>query len=585
MRVPAPLQRWLEPWKRSPSVLGRLVLLLGVVDIASAVTRAERSRLETLREVVPNGVVTASGAITLATGLVLVLLSRGLRRRKRSAWLMTVALVSLSIVTHLLKGLDAEEATVSLLLLVALLLQHQAFTAEGDPRTRLRALAALIGLGVAGVLLGTAAIALRDDGLAQPFSLFTSAGAAARSMVGLPTPALWQDNRMGRHDARQTGEMSLVLGLLTGLTTLYLALRPADGEGALTEQDRDRMRALLATHGHRDSLGYFALRGDKSVVWSPTEKACITFRVVGGVMLASGDPLGDPESWPKAQQAFLAIAQRHAWIPAVMGCGELAGRSWSRQGLSALEIGDEAIIDVDTFRLDGRAMRNVRQAVARVQRAGYTCRMTRVGDLSADERDRVREQATAWRGAKVERGFSMALGRFGHEDDGDCVLVTAHLDGELRALLHFVPWGPDGWSLDLMRRDRTADNGLNELMITYALQQAAGLGVRRVSLNFAMFRDALERGEQLGAGPLIRAWRWLLVFGSRWWQIESLYRFNAKFQPQWAPRFVCYPCAADLPRVALATLEAEAFLVRPQLRRRRAVVASLPLLAAPDPRT
>jgi lysyl-tRNA synthetase class 2 len=111
-----------------------------------------------------------------------------------------------------------------------------------------------------------------------------------------------------------------------------------------------------------------------------------------------------------------------------------------------------------------------------------------------------------------------------------------------------------------MRRDRSADPGLNELLIVAALQAAQQMGVRRVSLNFAMFRSALARGERLGAGPVLRVWRGLLVFSSRWFQIESLYKFNAKFQPRWEPRFLVYPRARDLPRIGLAIMRAEAFI-------------------------
>jgi lysyl-tRNA synthetase class 2 len=294
-------------------------------------------------------------------------------------------------------------------------------------------------------------------------------------------------------------------------------------------------------------------------------------------MLASGDPLGDSEAWPGAISAFLDTAAEHAWVPAAMGCSEAAGTAWCRAGLSALEIGDEAIIEVDEFHLDGRAMRNVRQAVTRVERAGYTCQVRRVSEITAAEGESLRRQATAWRGAETERGFSMALGRVGDPSDPDCVAVLAERDGALRAFLHFVPWGADGLSLDLMRRDRDADNGVNELLIVRAIEAAGILGVRRLSLNFAVFRSALERGERLGAGPFLRAWRALLVFASRWFQIESLYRFNAKFRPLWEPRFVCYPTARDLPRVAIAALEAEAFLVWPRfprlLRRDRRPVA------------
>jgi lysyl-tRNA synthetase class 2 len=255
---------------------------------------------------------------------------------------------------------------------------------------------------------------------------------------------------------------------------------------------------------------------------------------------------------------------------------------WVREaGLRALELGDEAVIEVADFTLDGRAMRNVRQMARRVERAGYVTDMRRVADMSPEEIADIRRQAAEWRGAEVERGFSMALGRFGDPDDGSCVAVTARKDGRLAAVLHFVPWGRDGLSLDLMRRDRDADAGLNELLIVTALRGAREMGVSRVSLNFAVFRSALERGGRLGAGPVMRAWRHLLLIASRWFQIESLYRFNAKFHPLWEPRFVCYPTARDLPRVALAALEAEAFIVWPSnyvaLRRarRRAGTAAL----------
>jgi lysyl-tRNA synthetase class 2 len=213
-------------------------------------------------------------------------------------------------------------------------------------------------------------------------------------------------------------------------------------------------------------------------------------------------------------------------------------------------------------------MRGVRQACTKVTRAGYEMQLRRARDISAEEFDRLCRQAEAWRGDAVERGFSMALSRLGDPLDTDTVVATAAKDGHVHGILHFVPWGPDGLSLDLMRRDPTADNGLNEFMIAQVVLRGPELGVRRVSLNFAVFRDALERGERIGAGPILRAWRSLLLVASRWWQIESLYRFNAKFRPYWEPRFISFPSTRDIPRIALAALEAEAFIVRPHRLKR-----------------
>jgi lysyl-tRNA synthetase class 2 len=334
----------------------------------------------------------------------------------------------------------------------------------------------------------------------------------------------------------------------------------------MSADDATRMRALVEREGASDSLAYFALRPDKSVIWSPTGKSAIAYRVVGGVMLASGDPLGDKEAWPGAINAFIERADGHGWIPAALGCGDVAAKAWARAGLAPFELGDEAIVDVESFHLEGRPMRNVRQTVTRVQRLGYTASVVRTGDLTQTRREDLGRQAAAWRGEVTERGFSMALGRIAGTSDPDAVLVVAHdAHGSIRGLLQFVPWGKTGWSLDVMRRDPAAANGVNELMITTALHHAAGLGVRNISLNFAVFRSTLERGERLGAG-FFSVWLLrLLMAASRWWQIESLYRFNAKFQPSWNTRYLCYPTLADLPRVVAATLLAEAF-VRPPRR-------------------
>ena len=134
-------------------------------------------------------------------------------------------------------------------------------------------------------------------------------------------------------------------------------------------------------------------------------------------------------------------------------------------------------------------------------------------------------------------------------------------------MLSLVPWGSNGVSLDLMRRSPQSPNGTIELMVSELAQQAEDIGVNRISLNFAMFRSAFEQGAQLGAGPVARLWRALLVFFSRWWQLETLYRSNMKYQPQWVPRYACYEDARLVPRVGVASVIAEGFLVLPFSRR------------------
>ncbi len=545
---------------RTASVVATLTWLLGVLTVASALLPADRDRLRALTHLVPVQASATATGVAAALGVLLLYLAGGLRRRKRRAWRVAVGVTVLVAASHLLKGLDVEEAAASVGVLAVLLWSRREFYAEGDPASRWLAVRRLPQLLLLDLALGLALLQAYDRRLAGRPSVGDRLREVLLGLVGVSGPVRVRGDR----SSDVITATLLGFGLLTAFVTAYLVLRPAEPVALLSAADEGRLRELLASHGGRDSLGYFALRRDKSVVWSPSGKAAVTYRVVHGVLLASGDPIGDPEAWPGAIAAAVRLAHRHAWVPAVMGCGEQGATAWSRHGLDAYELGDEAVLDVPSFTLDGRPMRGVRQAVGRVGRAGYVAAVRRAADIPAAELAAMVAVADAWRGAGVERGFSMALSRLGDRADADCVVVSAHQDGVLRGLLHFVPWGPDGLSLDLMRRDRTADNGLNEFLIAELLAACPALGVRRLSLNFAVFRSALERGARIGAGPVCRLWRSVLVFASRWWQIETLYRFNAKFQPAWEPRFVSFPSTRDLPRIAVAALEAEAFLVRPR---------------------
>jgi lysyl-tRNA synthetase, class II len=550
-----------------------LALLIGLAYIIEGFrTRVLYRHLEhplhRLTEIAPGVLAVGSRIADVIIGLLLLMLSHGLRRRKRRAWQGAVLLLAASVVIHFLPvGKHLVGAIPAVVLLAILWYFRKEFYAVGDPRTRWRAVWVFGMLVVADIAIGFCYITISSHGLKADYSLGQRLQSVVYSLIGFSGPVHFTTETRTDVFAFLMGG----LGIFTLIVVGYLFLRPARRTDRLSEGDANAIRCLLDKHGERDSLGYFTLRSDKSVVWSATGKSCIGYRVLSGVMLASGDPLGDPEAWPGAINAFLDEAARHAWVPAVIGCSELGAETWCREsgGLTALELGDEAVVNVADFTLQGRSMRNVRQMVTRVSRAGYVAEVRRMGDMPRAEISRLIRQADSWRGSPTERGFSMALGRVGAPGDENCVIATATEDGVLRAILHFVPWGSDGLSLDLMRRDRSAQPGLNDFLIVETIKNAQALGVKRLSLNFAAFRAALERGERIGAGPVMRAWRRTLLFMSRWFQIESLYKFNAKFCPEWVPRFIVFTGTRDIPRIALAALEAEAFLVWPTVEVRR----------------
>jgi lysyl-tRNA synthetase class 2 len=539
------------PWL--VALVVRLAAVFAVLDILHPVGRP---RLESRAL---NGVVNGSifAAAVFAAGAMLVL-AKGLQHRKRRAWVLAVGAVVLGIVTHVpVHRWPVVAVNVAVLLL--LLLARRDFTAISERTGRVAALRVFLVMSSVSVVAGL----FLTSRTAPHSPLGTRLTEVLAGLVGFSP-----DLEFRAANASAITEIALnTLGGLTALLTVACLLAPARKPSTLPAGAEEGLRGLLQKFGSRDSLGYFALRGDKTAIFSPSGKAAVVYRVVGGVTLAAGDPLGDPEAWPAAIQAWLDEAEDYAWTPGVVGASEAGAIAYRRAGLDSLELGDEAVLHLDEFSLDGRSMRVVRQAVNRVRRAGYTLDVRRQRDLGPAELDEARSTAEALRGEDVERGFSMALGRLGDPADPELVVARARDGaGTLVAVLTFVPWGTDGLSLDLMRRAHESENGTVEFVVVGLAEQARDLGVRRISLNFAVFRSVFERGARVGAGPVLRLWHRVLLVASRWWQIESLYRANAKYQPEWVPRFICFRRAGELPRVGMAALEAEAFVQFPRLR-------------------
>jgi lysyl-tRNA synthetase class 2 len=576
MTVTSSRTRTRTPLHWVPAATGWILGVIATASLLSSVSPSIRQLTRVPREFTDKYLFNFPDT-SFAWAFALAVMAGALAARKRIAWWVLVANLVLAVGLDIAAlterdGTQLEDVgeflglTVHVAALAIVLLASGEFWAKVRRGALLKAAAVVVAGNVIGILLAWGLLELfpgsLQPGYRLPYAVNRVSGFAAA------TP----DFFVGRPNVLLNAVFGLfgALALMAAAVVLFQSQR---AENALTGEDELAIRGLLDTWGKNDSLGYFATRRDKSVIFAPNGRAAITYRVEVGVCLVSGDPVGDPRSWPQAIAAWLERCRDYGWAPGVMGASSTGAQAYREADLSALQLGDEAILYPDKFRLSGADMRGVRQAVTRARRAGLTVRMRRHRDLSAEEMAQVIARADAWRDTETERGFSMALGRLGDTADGDCLLVEALQGddaggaGQVVGMLSFVPWGPSGLSLDLMRRSPKSPNGTVELMVSELLQQADTVGVSRVSLNFAMFRSAFEEGARLGAGPVARLWRALLVFFSRWWQLETLYRSNMKYQPDWVPRFACYEDTRLIPRVGVASVIAEGFLVLPFSRR------------------
>ncbi len=539
-------------------VLGVFAVLCGLWSISPGlrfITQVPRRYLDAYYFDAPD--------TSLVWALIIGLLAGATASRKRVAWWLLVVYMALLALANALGFADEGNIHDLVALIVHALVIGLLIAAWSEFYTHVRRGAAWRALGVlAG---GLAVGCLVGWGLVElfPGSLPRGAERPLWAVSRVTATILVSNDNFDGHPPHLVNLLLGFFGFLALMAAVVVLFRSQRAENAMTGPDESALRGLLERSDVEDSLGYFATRRDKAVVFAPSGKAALTYRVELGVCLASGDPIGVREAWPQAIDAWLRLADQYGWAPAVMGASEQGATAYRRAGLSALRLGDEAILDTRTFSLAGPEMKQVRQAGNRLLKQGFAVRIRRHGELTPDETEQLISRADAWRDTETERGFSMALGRLGDPLDGCCLLVEAvDKQGRVWGLLSLVPWGRTGVSLDVMRRDPKGPNGVMELMISQLALGSARYGIARISLNFAVFRSVFEEGGRIGAGPVLRLWRSVLMFFSRWWQLEALYRSNVKYQPQWVPRFFLFEDRRQLPRVAMASALAEGFLPR-----------------------
>jgi phosphatidylglycerol lysyltransferase len=482
--------------------------------------------------------------VAAIVGFLLIMLSRGLVRGKRKAWELTLGLLALSTFFHAARGgwVLASWGAVLAVILVGML--RPLFRARSDPPSVMRGYAALFtGLALVFVYAVSGFYWLRTQFApvvhlesAIRMSVHTLAWMRLMQHIPLTPQAHWFLNAVP-----WLSLSALAFGVVQVLRPVATTLLPAPLE-------REEVQALVRRWG-TGPISYFALTSEKSYYFDSSHRAVLAYRLAGNVAVVAGDPIGPPDALPGLVGEFAAFCQQQDWhvvywqvAPPLLGL-------YTAQGLQTMKIGEDAVIDPQTFTLRGNAMQNVRASARHAEKAGLAVRFFRGPVTEPSLVHQMEAISSAWLAQKggVEMGFSM--GRFGEQSEGDTVFALAvDNDQRVHAFVNFVPvYGRNGWALDLMRRDAAA-SGAMELLLAGAIEYFAEQGAEAVSLGLAP--QANSAGEPSSSIEQLCSY-----FTSRFGGLakaRSLYNFKRKFQPRWESRYLVYPNTMTLPRVGLA---------------------------------
>lgn len=536
-------------WRR---VIALLVGLMGLANIVSSlvVRVAERERL--LHMILPLEVTHGTRHGAVVAGLALLALSRGLWRGKRWPWGLTIAVLLLSALLHLLKGLDWEEAGAALTIAGLLFWRRSAFQARADAPSLRRALVA-VGLGLGGLLLYTLAggwlLRAQLAPAPQPGALLSELGARLLLGVGPLQASSWR--------ARWFLESLSVTGVALLSYLIGALLRPII-VGPASPGEREQARTIVERDGD-SSLAPFALTDDKSLYLGQRVDGLIAFRVAGDVAVVCGDPIVAAEGLDELLYEFIGYCERQGWdicFYETQG-GQLA--VYEAHGLHTLKIGEDAWIDLASFSLKGKPIADIRHAVSRAERDGTQFRLLAAPLSAAEEPLWAQMQRIVGSQDRGDFELQFSIGRLPQRPRAEDRYALA-LGPDGSTVLGFCAWLPlparQGWALDVMLRTADAPNGTMEYTIAQSLLAFQQQGAQWASLGVAPLADAALESE--GERSLLqRGVRFLYEHPrvNELYRYKSLFFFKRKFLPRWQGVYLVYSSRLALPRVLYAVLK------------------------------
>ncbi|MEH2222876.1 phosphatidylglycerol lysyltransferase domain-containing protein [Nostoc sp.] len=524
--------------------------LVGVVNLLSAVTPNLYGRTHWLKEFLPFEI-RASGHIFAAlTGFVLLTLATNLLRRKRIAWLLTIALLVISICSHLLKGLDYEESLLSGVLLVQLIWMRHFFTAQSDRPSIARGVRVLIGALLFTLAYGTIGFYLLDGKFSENFNW--------REAIVQTLAMFFTEDNWGLQPKSRFGEFfaNSIYIIAAGTITyaIVMLLQPVFWRNLATTNEQRRVKEIVEQYGC-SSLAALTLLNDKSYYFSPSGNSVIAYVPKGRGAIALGDPIGPIEDRKETIIAFQQFCQRNDWYPGFYQTMPDDVELYKSLGFKVLKIGEEAIVDLKSFTLQGKAGKNFRPSISRLTKLGYQIDFYQP-PIANDLLHRLKSVSDEW--LKMVQGSEkqFSLGWFDEAYLRECEIAVVHNpEGQISAFANIIrEYQLNEATIDMMRHRSSLENGTMDFLFISLLQHFKEGGYD--SFNFGL--SALAGvGDNPESRRLEKVLHYLYEHLNRFYNFKGLHAYKDKFRPRWEPRYLVYPSLATLPDVVVALIRAD----------------------------
>ena len=535
--------------KHSLFVLAAAVAVFGAIDLTEAMFVKPPSVLAWMEQWLPLSVSSRSRLMLLLSGVALLSIARGLKRRKRMAWWLAVTLLAASAILHLSRAFDWHHSFAALVLLVPLIRWRKEFIALSDAPSLHLAWRLAVVVILALWLYGTFSLrAFSERGAFGEGLTWGECATVAASAAFAQTSDL---DLRGNREARDFLTTLRAGGLCGALITLILLLRPVIVRRKDEhDQDEDRVRALIAAHG-RDPMDEFALLPDKRYFFGTDGNSVVAYVLWRNYAVALADPIAPDEVRASVVGEFTAFCSRQDWVP-VFYCAHVSNRAmYELAGLATLKIGEDARISLADFVLTGNKFQNLRTPRNKARKEGTTFQWYDASPPDHGLEAQLQLISKEWLESKHGSEMAFDLGAFSIDwirRHGCAVIRNA--EGRVEC---FATWNSyakgTGRCIDLMR-SRPDVRGIMDFLIVEAIDFFKAQGVVEVSLGNAPLANTETDLESMNRRE--RAVKFLFEHFDQIYGYKSLFDFKRKYYPDWQGRYIAYPAKSNIASIGLA---------------------------------
>jgi phosphatidylglycerol lysyltransferase len=490
------------------------------------------------------------GHLTAAlSGFALLILSNGLWRRKRTAWLLALVVLIISSISFLIEGLNFVGSLLAAGLALWLLAMRDQFQARSDPPSVHQGLRALFAAVLFTLAYGVTGFYLLDRHYSVNFSLWNAVRQTIIMFTQFYDPGLQPVTGFGRYFA---GSIYMV-GAATLFFALLMLIRPVIIRQPATEEERERARRIVESYGC-SSLARFTLFEDKSYFFS-SGGSVIAYAEKERVAVVLGDPIGPAEDVSSVIGEFKEYCAKNDWQPAFYQVLPDNLEKYRARGFDVLCIGQEGIVDLQNFSLEGKSAKALRYAYNRFSRLGYQAKVHEP-PLPDSLLGELRSISDGWLTMMHGSEKRFSLGWFEDDYIRNCPVMAVHTpDGSISAFANIYPmYQRNEAPIDLMRHRQDAENGAMDFLFISLFLWAKAKGYESFNLGLSGLSGV---GETPGDPSVERALHYVYEHINQFYNFKGLHEFKEKFHPIWSPRYLIYPGPGSLLPATLAVIEAD----------------------------